>query len=68
MRSFSTWAGGLKSLISELSRYSDDTTILVVLGKYGCNTIERQLVCLDYLSQAVEKEITKDSFLGEISG
>ena len=67
MRGFSTWAGGLKSLISELGRYEDSTPLLQVLRKYGCSTMEREMVVLDYLSQALEKVISKDSLLEDLA-
>ena len=53
LRTFSTWAGGLKSLISDLSRFASDESLLTVLGKYGCSTIEREFVVLDFLTQSL---------------
>ena len=53
LRNFSTWSGGLKSLISELSRYAPDVSLLAVLGRYGCSTIEKEFLVLDFLTQAI---------------
>lgn len=53
LRNFSTWSGGLKSLISELSRFSDDVPLLKILQAYGASSIEREFLALDFLSQAL---------------
>jgi hypothetical protein len=63
MRSFSTWAGGLKSLISELTRFTADTQVIVVLSKYGCNSIEKEFVALDYLTQSIKTIVDASSVL-----
>ena len=52
LRSFSTWAGGLKSLISELSRFDGPVAVVDVLRRYGCNSFEKEMIALDYLTQA----------------
>ena len=66
MRSFSTWAGGLKSLISELGRFVDWTPLLQVLRKYGCSSMEREMVVWGYLSDTLNKDFTKESLLGDL--
>ena len=53
LRNFSTWAGGLKSLVSELSRFDPNTPVLEVLGHYGCNSFEKEMLTLDYLTQSL---------------
>ena len=53
LRNYSTWAGGLKSLISELSRFEITTLVLDVFRKYGCNSFEKEMLTLDYLSQSL---------------
>ena len=53
LRTFSTVSGGLKSLISELSRFASDVILLAVAGRYGCNSIEKEFIILDFLSQAL---------------
>ena len=63
LRSFSTWAGGLKSLISELSRFDGETRVLAVLGKYGCNSIEKEMLTLDYITQALGQMIEPSATL-----
>ena len=63
LRSFSTWAGGLKSLISELSRIDVTTPLLQVLRKYGCNSIEREFQILDYLTQALGISVEASALL-----
>ena len=63
MRSFSTWSGGLKSLISELSRFEITMPVLDVLRKYGCTTIEKEFIVMDYLSQATGTSVEASSLL-----
>ena len=63
MRSFSTWAGGLKSLISELGRFVESTPLLQVLRKYGCNSIEKEFIIFDYLTQAIGTPVEAASLL-----
>jgi hypothetical protein len=67
LRNFSTWAGGLKSLISELSRFESAMSLLQVLRKYGCTTVEREFLCFDYLAQALGFTVTQDFTLGDLS-
>jgi hypothetical protein len=57
LRSFTTWSGGLKSLISELSRYPDDGLVLSVARSYGCTSIEKEFVYLDYLTRSLNKTV-----------
>jgi hypothetical protein len=66
LRNYSTWSGGLKSLISELSRYSDSDVALSVLRNYGCNTFEKEFVVLDYLTRAFGREISAGAVLGDL--
>jgi hypothetical protein len=63
LRKFTTWAGGLKSLISELIRYKEKELVLAVATNYGCSTVEKEFVVLDYLSRGLGKEVTKESTL-----
>lgn len=63
LRNFSTWAGGLKSLISELSRFDPATAVLDVFRKYGCNSFEKELLTLDYLTQALGQTVEPSSTL-----
>jgi hypothetical protein len=63
LRMFSTWAGGLKSLISDLSRWPEYTPVLTAFEKYGCDSIEKEFVVLNYLGQTVERELNQESKL-----
>jgi hypothetical protein len=63
LRSFSTVAGGLKSLIADLSRQSSNSVILCILRKYGCDSIEREFIVLDYLTQALGRTIEPSATL-----
>ena len=67
LRNFSTWSGGLKSLISELSRIPETTRILAALSKYGCNSVEKELIALDYISSAIGKDIEATSTLFDVA-
>jgi len=66
LRKFTTWSGGLKSLTSELSKYTDDSGLFSILAKYGCNSIEREFICLDFLTQALGRTIEKNATLYDV--
>jgi hypothetical protein len=66
LRMFSTWAGGLKSLISDLSRWPEYTPVLTVFEKYGCDSIEKEFVVLDYLGRAADRELSQESTLSDV--
>ena len=66
LRQFTTWAGGLKSLISELVRYDENNVILSVAANYGCESVEKQFIFLDYLSRSFGKTIERDTTMNEL--
>ena len=66
LRTFTTVAGGLKSLISELSRYPEDNSILAVARNYGCKNIESELLLLDYLTRSIGKTVEQNFTLRDL--
>lgn len=66
LRNFSTWSGGLKSLISELSRFDPSTEVLAVFRSYGCNSVEKELLSLDFLTQSLGQVIEPGSTLSDV--
>jgi hypothetical protein len=66
LRMFSTLAGGLKSLISDLSHWPEYTSVLTALEKYGCDSIEKEFIVLNYLGQAADRELNQESVLSDL--
>ena len=67
LRNFSTWSGGLKSLISDISRFDGNTPVLEVFKYYGGLTIEREFLALDFLTQALGFTVGPNTPIGAAS-
>jgi hypothetical protein len=68
LRQFTTWAGGLKSLLSELIRYGEENSAVSVAANYGCDSIEKEFILFDYLTQAFGRDIGRNTTLAQLDG
>jgi len=66
LRQFTTWAGGLKSLISELIRYEEQNQVVSVAANYGCDSIEKEFVLLDYLTRVFGWDVKRSTTLVQL--
>lgn len=66
VRVFATWAGGFRSLVSDLGSADPSSTLRTAFEKYGLSRFEHEMLVYDFLARAFDKPVNRDTRLEEI--
>lgn len=66
VREFNTIVDGLRALMASIEKLDKDASITVGVTRYCGKNVEKELIALDYISRAKNKEVTRDTPIGAI--